>query len=306
MFNALKSPDCVLWVDLESPNDFEIECLIELFNFHPLAIEDCINDRSEPKLDDYDEYLFLVASSLSISHDREKDVEKLAALELNIFFGKNYVVTFHKVPIAAVAQIRAAVEKKHERFLGQGSDMLVHALLDRLVDDYQPSLDYYDVKIDKVEDAAFGDAPERFISTVLQLKRDLFFLRRMIAPQRELLSHLTRSSSPYIKQEHMIYFRDVYDHLVSIYQFAEGHHEMLSNLLQAYFSYSSHKLNEIIKHMTVMATLTMPAVLIASIYGMNFKHIPELDWAYGYHYAIGLSIVVSVGMLVWMKWRKWI
>jgi magnesium transporter len=306
MLEAIADKESLLWVDLEDATEFESDCLVEIFNFHPLAVEDCLSDHSEPKIDDYDEYLFLVMHSVVMIRDEQRDVVELSTIELNVFFGRNYVVTHHKTPITTIAQIRNATEKNPERFLKHGSDLLVHAVVDRLVDNYQPLLDRYDRRIDQLEDDVFRNPQKDYLSTIMQTRRDIFNLRRIISPQRDLLNTLTKSSTLFVKRKNLIYFRDVYDHLFRIYGICEGFHDALSSILQAYFSYSSQKLNEVVKHMTVLATLTMPSVIIASIYGMNFKNMPELDWAWGYPFSIALASGISVSMLIWMKFKKWL
>lgn len=306
MLTALREKDVLLWVDLENPNEFESDALVEIFNFHPLAIEDCLTDHPEPKIDDYDEYLFLVMHGVRLVKDEERDVEELAAVELNIFFGPNYVVTFHKTPVATLEQVRKTIARKPERYLAHGSDMLVHAIMDRLVDNYQPLIDTYDKRVDALEDQVFENPPSDYLSAVLEAKRNIFNLRRILSPQRDLINNLTKSANPFIRSKHLIYFKDIHDHMLRIHGMTDVLHETLANIMHAYFSYSSHKLNEVIKHMTVLATVTMPAVIISSIYGMNFQHMPELDWKLGYPFALFLSLGVSAGMLGWMKWKKWI
>jgi magnesium transporter len=301
MFHALQEKEALLWVDLEDPNEFETDALIEIFNFHDLAIEDCISDISQPKLDDYEEYLFLVTHAVSLRPKNE-----LLTTELDVFLGKTYVVTFHKSAIRSIEQVREAAEKKPEVFLGRGADLLVHAVLDQLVDSYTPVLEQYDQRMDALEEEMFNSASKNFLEMVIQAKREIFQLRRLVAPQRDTVNYLARTPTPFIKPKHAIYFRDIHDHLFRIYGMIEGFHEMIPSILQVYYSHSSHTLNESIKRMTVMATLTMPAVIIASIYGMNFRFMPELDWQYGYVFSLGLIAVISLGMLAWMKLRKWI
>jgi len=294
----------LLWVDLEAPNEFEEETLIDIFNFHPLAVEDCITDQSHPKLDDYEEYLFMVMHALT-SKQKGKH-EELETNELDIFIGENYVVTVHRNPLECVRQTRELANKKAASVMAGGPDILVHAILDRLVDNYLPVLTDYDVKIDTLEKEMFNHASKGFLQTLLQTKQDIFHLRRVIGPQRDTVYSLARNPNRFIKAKNLMYFRDVYDHLFRIYGMAETYHESLNNILQVYFSYSSYKLNEVLKHLTVLATITMPPVIIASIYGMNFKHFPELEWALGYPFAIGLCVLSSFATLVWMKFKKWI
>ena len=304
LLSVLDEKDGLLWVDLEEPTESESDLLVEIFNFHPLAVEDCMTDQSQPKLDDYGEYLFMVVHAMTL---REKGSKReLRTIELNLFMGENFVVTVHKEPLGSVTQVRELVQRKTSTLMASGSDMLAHSLLDHLVDRYLPVLDKYDEKIDALEKEMFRHTSKDFLKTLLQLKQDVFHLRRIVGPQRDTLYSLTRDSSVFIKAEHLMYFRDIYDHLFRIYGMAEAYHENLNNILQVYFSYSSFKLNEVLKHLTVLATVTMPPVIIASIYGMNFKHIPELEWAMGYPFAIGLCVLSSLATLVWMKFKKWI
>lgn len=300
LLKALQDKNQFLWVDLENPSEFESDALVEIFNFHDLAVEDCVSDLSHPKVDDYEEYLFMVVHAVDL-----RDAH-LHTVELDIFLGPNFVVTFHKEPIKSVEMIREQVKRKPETMLSRGGDMLVYNLLDLVVDHYMPILEGYEEVIDQIEDQIFHNADKDCLEEVVQLKRDVFHFRRTIAPQRDALNLLTRTDSPLIKEDNRIYFRDVYDHLFKIYGVIEGFHEAITGVLQAYFSYSSHRLNQTIQRMTIMATLSMPAVMIASIYGMNFQHMPELNHPWGYFGALALMGAISVGMLVWMKWKKWI
>lgn len=300
LLKALHDPDGFLWVDFENPSEFESEALVEIFNFHDLAVEDCITDLSHPKVDDYEEYLFMVVHAVDF-----RDAQ-LHTVELDIFLGPNFVVTFHKEPVKSIDVIRENARRKADANLGRGGDLLVYSILDLLVDHYMPVLEGYEDVIDQMEDRIFHDADKDCLEEVVQLKRDVFHFRRTIAPQRDALNYLARNPNPFIKEDNRIYFRDVYDHLFRIYGVIEGFHEAITGVLQAYFSFSSHRLNQTIQRMTIMATLSMPAVMIASIYGMNFQNMPELNHPYGYFFALILIGVTSIGMLIFMKWKKWI
>lgn len=300
MLQALSEKDTLLWVDMEAPNDFEAETLVEIFNFHDLAIDDCLNDLSSPKLDDYEEYLFLVM------HDIELQDGVLRTTELDVFLGKHYLVTFHKQRVKVIDDIRENLARRSEVYLSHGADTLAYLILDKMVDQFQPALDFYETRIDKLEEDIFNNPPKHFLATIMQVKRDIFHFRRIVAPQRDTLNLISRTPSPFIRAKNRMYFRDVFDHLFRIYGNIEGLHEETTSLLQAYFSYSSNKLNEIMKRMTVLATLAMPTVMIASVYGMNFHHMPELDHPLGYFFSLGLMAITSVGMLVWMKFKRWI
>src|SRR3989338_3381925 len=182
MLQALPEKESLLWVDLEDPNEFEEDALVEIFNFHPLAIEDCLSDNPHPKSDDYEEYLYLVAHAL-----RPNGGGELRTVELDIFLGKNFVVTFHKEPLKSITQIRENTAKKPELLLGYGADRLVHAILDQLVDNYTPILDEYDEKIDAIEEEIFNNPGPDFLTGLMRLKHNIYNLRRVIAPPRDTI-----------------------------------------------------------------------------------------------------------------------
>lgn len=297
---ALWEKEAIVWVDIENPDDFETEALVELFNFHPLAIEDCIADHSEPKIDDYEDYLFIVVHAAKMVPG-----EELRTVELNIFVNKNYVVTFHKEPIQSIAQVRDALSRKQSSSLFEGTDVLVHAILDRLVDNYLPVLTEHERRIDLIEDQVFEQEGEGFLSRILKIQKDILFLKRIISPQRDTMSHLSKTVQSFVRPKNLIYFRDIYDHLFQFYQKAEELDGQLKGILQIYFSHVSTELNQVIKKLTILATVALPSVIIASIYGMNFKHMPELQWEHGYFTVMGLMILTSIGLFVWMKQKKW-
>lgn len=304
MLAALQEKSGLLWVDFENPTEFEEETLVEIFNFHPLAVEDCITDHSQPKVDDYEEYLFLVVHAVTMQEQHRQ--KELATIELNVFIGENYVVTFHKEPLVSIAQVLEIVQKKAQVIMGSGSDMLAHSILDHLVDRYLPVIHDYDEKIDHLEKHMFENHATNYLQTLLQVKQDIYNLRRTIGPQRDTIYSLTRNPSRFIKVKNLMYFRDIYDHLFRIHSMAEGYHDTLNSILQVYFSYASTKLNEVMKRLTVLATIAMPAMIIASLYGMNFRNMPELHWTHGYLFSIGLMFVTTVALLAWMKLKKWI
>lgn len=297
---AVWDKDALVWVDLEDPNEFESEMLVEIFNFHPLAVEDAINDLSQPKLDDYEEYLFLVVHALDFQSQ-----EELKTIEFDIFLNGNYCVTVHKKPIRSVENVREILQKRTTSLLSTGCEMIVHAILDRLVDNFHPILNHYDSKIDELEARIFNNSGNDLLADILHIQKNIWHLRRVIGPQRDTINQLSRSSTPFIKKKNLIYFRDVYDHLFQTYQTTEALCELLNGILQVHFSHASTKLNEVMKTMTVLATMALPSVVIASIYGMNFKAMPELEWEWGYFFAIALMVLSSVIVTIYMKWKKW-
>jgi len=291
-------------VDFEDPNEFESDSLVEIFNFHPLAVEDCINEHSEPKVDDYEEYLFLVVHALTMVQNNGQ--KELSTLELNLFLGPNYVVTFHKVPIESVTQDIVKTQQKPVGMMSAGPDLLVHTILDHLVDRYLPVFHQYEDKADLLEKEMFNKSPSREkLETLLQLKQDISTLRRTVGPQRDTLHFLTRNAGRFIKTKHLIYFRDISDHLFRIASLANGLYDHLTSMMEVYFSYLSSELNVVMKRLTVVATLTMPAIMIASIYGMNFRMIPGATHEHGFWFIMLLTVIITAAMYVWMRVKKW-
>lgn len=304
LLSALGEKESVLWVDFEDPSEFESDMLVEIFNFHPLAVEDCLMDHSEPKVDDYEEYLFLVVHALTMIRDNGQ--KELSTSELNLFLGPNYVVTFHKAPVESITQDIVKAQQKPAAMMTAGPDLLVHTILDHLVDRYLPVFHQYEDKADLLETDMFNKRPSRGrLATLLQLKQDISTLRRIVGPQRDTLHFLTRNAGRFIKAKHLIYFRDISDHLFRIASLANGMYDHLTSMMEVYFSYLSSELNVAMKRLTVLATLTMPAVVIASIYGMNFRVIPGAMHEHGFWGVMIFTAVITIAMYFWMRIKKW-
>ena len=216
------------------------------------------------------------------------------------------MVTFHKAPIESVAQDIAKTQQKPAGMLSSGTDLLVHTILDHLVDRYLPAVHQYENRMDLLEKDMFDKSPSKEkLATLLQLKQDISTLRRIVGPQRDTLHFLTRNGGNLIKAKHLIYFRDISDHLFRIAALANGMYDHLTSMLDVYFSYLSSELNTVMKRLTVVATLTMPAVMIASIYGMNFRVIPGATHEHGFLGIMIFTALITAGMFVWMKVKKW-
>lgn len=291
----------LLWVDLEDPTPQEISILSDVFAFHPLAIEDCLSPQLQhPKIDDYGEYLFLIFHA--VLPDFPLDITD--TVELNIFVGGNFLVTFHRLPLKSLAGAWERAERD-ERILGKGAHFLLHAILDALVDDYLPILDHMDELIDGIEAEVFKNPTQATLSRIFTAKRDTLYLRRVLAPQREVLLRLSRGEFPLIKEQAAIYFRDVYDHLTRIMDANDALRDLVNGALDTYLSVFSNRMNEIMKTLTIVATIILPLSLVAGIYGMNFAFMPELNWQYGYFFALGVMLVIGLGMLFYFRRRGW-
>ncbi|MFH1380763.1 MAG: magnesium/cobalt transporter CorA, partial [Candidatus Omnitrophota bacterium] len=294
--------NALLWVDIQKPTQKEMDFLEKHFSFHPLAIEDSMTTIQRPKIDKYDNYLFSVLHAAILAPHKDK----ATSLELDTFVGENYVVTVHLKPILSVSSTWERCIK-NAGIMSQGAAYLFYFLADALVDNYFPILEKLDSEIQKVEDSVFNDAKSETLSRIFDLKENVFTLRKMIGPQRETMNLIARGGyPPIIPAKLSIYFRDVSDLLARISDNLDGYRDMLASALDGYVSMTSKKLNEIMKMLTIIATIMMPLTLISGIYGMNFKFMPELNWRYGYFLIVGVMLFIGCGMLLFFKKKKWL
>jgi magnesium transporter len=299
---ALASGQGVLWVDFESPTREEAAPLSSVFGFHALAIDDCFNSHIDPaKVDDYGTYLFIIAQAITY----DEATERLETTELDMFLGPNYVVSFHSQALPFVEQARRRCREDGPE-MSRGADFLAHALLDGLVDDYQPAVEQLDETLARVEEAVLAQPQSKLLQEILLLKRNVQRLRRTIIPQRDVVNRLSRGEYPQlIHSETRIYFRDIYDHVVRVEELMESVRDLADGVLNTYLSALNNRMNEVMKTLSVVATILLPLTFIASIYGMNFHNMPELDWHYGYFLALGAMLVVAAGMLLFFRARRW-
>ena len=293
-----------VWVDCENPSRREVEEIGKAFGIHPLSIEDSLNEHQRAKLEEFPGYSYIVIHALGLT-------EKLVATQLNFFLGENFVVTIHKKPLEAIAEVSALVKSK-PLVLGRGADFLAHALLDSLVDDLFPILDSWEDQISRTEDEIFKGGgltvtqSTRVLKEVFRLKKDLLHVRKAVWPQRETIHSLLMRRFPYIHDEAIPYYRDVYDHLIRITDMIETYRELVTSSMEAYLSVISNNLNVVVKRLTAITVILMVPTLIAGIYGMNFEHIPELRATFGFYEALGLMIAAAAGLFAYLHWKKWI
>lgn len=300
---ALKSGEGLLWVHLDQPTTEESQTLLaETFKFHPLAIEDCMsNGYQTPKVDDYDDYLFILVHSLIPS----EDLGELATTELDLFLGSNYLVSSTLQPESSAINSVFNRLDRDERFISHGMDYLCHLLLDVIVDDYMPVLDQMDEEIDWLEDKVLEKPHTSTLEKILTLKHSTLTLRRIIIPMREVVNILSRDEFPQITPNKRIYFRDIYDHLVRIQDLIESVRDVASGTLDIYLSATSNRLNEVMKALTIVSTIFLPLTFFAGVYGMNFKYFPEINWQFGYLYVWILFAVLAIGMVAYFKHKGW-
>jgi len=290
----------IVWVDLEQPTSEETKILSDVFRFHPLAIEDCTNISHYPKIDTFDDYLFIVLHAINQTAPQEE----LSTLELNVFLSTKYVVTYHTRAIKSIIQAKQRCAKDPAAIMEKGADFLAYTIMDSLVDNFIPTLNTLDYRIDQMEDEIFVDSPH-VLNKIMTIRNDIIYLRKVIRPQRNILNQLTRGNPPFIHKDNMIYFRDIYDQLYRITEQSDGYRDMISGVLDTHLSLTSYKMNQIMKSLTIVATIMMPLTLITGIYGMNFHFMPETQSRWGYFAVLGLMTVIAGSIITYMKKKKW-
>lgn len=303
---ALQDPGGLLWVDFEAtiPADDE-KILTGVFGFHPLAVDDALQETHVPKVDDWGEYLYIVLSTVRLG---VKDGVTLDSQELDVFLGKNYMVTHHDQPITAIQRVWSSVQRD-DRHLRRGADHLLYRLVDEVVSQYMPVVDEIDDEIDSIEDEIFNDHRASILERIFSLKRAVLQLRRFVDPQREVLNRLARDDYEVIDSRERVYFRDVYDHLVRLHDLIESLRDLIGGALDTYLSVVNNRMNDIMKTLTVITTLFMPISFMVGFFGMNYfapvantgawTDIPSLITT------LTILVLTPVGMFFWIRRRGW-
>jgi magnesium transporter len=290
-----------LWVDIAEPEQEDIEPLLEeRFGFHELAAEDALSTNTLPKYDAFPAYDFFIFRTVDVNVSlHASETYKIAA-----FLGRNFVFTVHR-SMAAIDDVYRRLPGDR-RLLGRGPDFLLYSIVDQLVDAHFPLLEQIEECVDDLQDKIFASADDQDFDELLHLKRDINVLRRHSLPQRELLNQISRGDAQFIQHPHLIYFRDAYDHMFRISETIDVDRDQMAGTMEAYLSVIANRTNEIMKVLTIFSAIMLPLTLIAGIYGMNFKHMPELEWIHGYPFALLLMISIALMMTGWFFWRGWI
>lgn len=291
-----------LWVDLDVSDAAQAALLTDLFRFHPLATEDARNPSSRVKAEEYPGFLVVVARVVSFA-EATPDPYDLETANLTMFLTENAVVTTHMETLPAVQTLVQRVEGNPD-LLSRGPARIAHQVLDTAVDAYFPVLDQLDEFVDDMEQRVFGDFDDRLLHEIFQVKRLVISLRRYLAPQREVLSQLTNRPSRFLPPEAQLYYRDVYDHMLRITDALDSYRDLLSSTLDAYLSQVSNRLGGVTKGLAVFGALSIPFVVIAGVYGMNFEHIPLARHPYGFEIMVGLQVATSLALLIAMRVKR--
>ena len=309
MPTLLADTNLFLWVDLEKPTQDETRMVLEeIFHFHPLSIEDCVQVSPSPKVEEYtpkegdrfQQYLFIVIHA--VDYSRKDGV--FATSELNFFLGKNFLVTYHEVPLRSVqsTEDRCLRSTVH---VARAPDRVAHTLLDGIVENYKPALDELSLEIAELEDQVIQHPTRSTLNHILQIKKEVLHLRQIIGPQREVLTRFARGEFKLIRPHLVPYYRDVYDALFHISELAQGYTDSLTGILQVYLNMSSNRTGEVVKLLTLITVITTPLMIVGTWYGMNFQGMPELNWKYGYELAIGVTVLSTAVTFWWFKRKKW-
>jgi len=288
----------VRWLDLMGASADELGELGERFNFHPLAIEDASRRRQRPKVDEYDDHLFVVMYALDDVESRSRPELQ----ELHVFLTRNMVVTVHRHEIdeLGVAAKRWAAHRPED--IPDSSAMLFYAIADAIVDGYFPSIDAIGDTIDELETEMFAGGGTETLEEVFRLKRKLVEMRRIIAPTRDVFNSFTRREMPLLGEASLAYFQDVYDHILRVTDTIDADRDILSSVIDVHLTLQSNQLNQTVRALTSASIVLMTLALIAGIYGMNFEHMPELTWRYGY-FAV-LAFMATLGSVLVFAFRK--
>jgi len=298
-----KDKPTVTWINIDGIHQADIlEKIGAHFGIHPLVLEDIMNPAQRPKIEDFEDYIYVIVKMIYFD-DKKKDIE---VEQLSIILGPNFVISFQEKEGDIFNPIRDRIRKARGRIRKMKPDYLAYALLDTMVDHYFIVLEKLGEKIEGMEEELVTKPTPETLQSIHTLKRELIFLRKSIWPLREVISVLERGESSLIHKSTIIYLRDVYDHTIQVVDTIETFRDMVSGMLDIYLSSISNKMNEVMKVLTIIATIFIPLTFVAGLYGMNFKYIPELEWRWGYFAALFVMVIIGFGMVMYFRNKKWL
>ena len=298
-----KDKPTVTWINIDGIHKLDIiEKIGTHFNLHPLVLEDIVNTAQRPKMEDFTDYIFIVLKMLQFDeHENRTAVE-----QVSLILGSNYVISFQESEGDVFNSIRERIRSNKGRLRKMGPDYLAYCLIDAIVDSYFAILENYGERIEDIEDTVVANPTPETLHSIHSLKGEMIFLRKSVWPLREVINRLERWESPLVSKSLDIYLRDIYDHTIQIIDAIETFRDMLSGMLDIYLSSISNRMNEVMKVLTIIATIFIPLTLITGIYGMNFKFMPELEHPWGYPMAYLIMFTISILMLAYFRRKKWL
>jgi magnesium transporter len=305
---AFRARRGVLWVDFAGEPPEVCQPLLESFGFHPLAIDDALQETHSPKIDDWGTYIYLVLNYMHLN-GTDKSQWETEVDELDIFLGPNYIVTHHDLSVPAIDSVLASVQRDQHPLL-EGADHLLYKIIDNVVTNYMPIVERIDEEIDEIEDQVFDRPTPRTLERLFALKRVLLAMRRILLPQREVLNKLARDDYAVIDRKDRIFFRDIYDHLVRLHDLNETMRDLVGGALDMYLSVINNRMNEVMKTLTIITTLFMPLTFVTGFFGQNFFEPLGLmkPWtsSLAFYIMLGITLTLPFGMYLWMRRRTWV
>ncbi|MFW6237590.1 MAG: magnesium/cobalt transporter CorA [Desulfosudaceae bacterium] len=292
----------VTWINVDGIHEVDrVADLGKSLGIHPLVLEDIVNTGQRPKLEDHDEYLFITLKRFSLDAEAQIQSE-----QVSLILGDGYLVSFCETPIADFATIKDRLHRGKGRLRKSGSDYLAYALVDAIVDYYYVILEHFHTQIETLEEALLDAPRSRTLQAIHAAKRDLLIFYRQIWPLRDILGQLKKGGLSLIREESHIFIEDTYDHMRHVTETTESFRDVLNGLQDLYLSTVSHRMNEVMQVLTIMATIFIPLTFVAGIYGMNFSYMPELQWRWGYFAVLAVMAVIAGGLLAYFKKKNWL
>jgi len=297
-----KDKSTVTWININGVHKMKvIEEIGKCFNLHPLILEDIVDTDQRPKIKDFGNYIFVILKMLYY----DKNDNEMKVQQVSLILGKNYVISFQEREGDVFSSIRERIRNNIGRIRKAGADYLIYALIDAIVDNYFIITEKLGEKIENLEDKVISRPKPANLRIIHKLRRDLIFLRKSVWPLREVISILQRGESSLILESTNIYLRDVYDHTIQVMDTVETLRDIISGMLDIYLSSASNRMNEIMKMLTIIATIFIPLTFITGIYGMNFRNIPEIKWVWDYPVVLLGMLIIGIVMVIYFKRKKW-
>ena len=299
-----KDSPTVSWIHIEGLHDTQIlEELGAVFGLHPLTLEDILNTDQRPKMEDFCEYIYIV---LKTFYNHADENNETSSEQISIILGPTFVISFQEKETEIFNPIRERIRAGKGRLRKSGADYLAYSLIDTIVDNYFTVLEHLGEKIEIIEESLVKNPSTQTLQAIQHLKREMIFLRKSVWPLRETISSLERTECQLIQESTGLFLKDIYDHTIQVIDTIETFRDMLSGILDIYLSSISNRMNEIMKVLTIIATIFMPLTFLAGVYGMNFKYLPELEWHWGYFLLWGVMIIIAIFMLVYFRKKRWL
>ena len=293
----------VTWLNVSGLHDISLlQALGECYQIHPLVLEDILNTEQRPKIEDFGSYLFMVVKMVYL----DRETNEITAEQISLIVGPNFVISFQEMAQDVFEGVRERIRSRRGRIRAMGADYLAYSLLDAVVDNYFVVLEALAAHIEEIEEELVSDPSSETLKAIHRLKREMIFLRKSVWPLREVVSALGRGELPLIQQATVPYLRDIYDHTIQVMDTVESLRDLVSGMLDTYLSSISNRMNEVMKVLTIIATIFIPLTFVAGVYGMNFEHMPELGWHWGYPLVWGFMGLMGLAMVHYFRRRRWL